>query len=150
MMPSRDLATNLAAVGLELESLHKEKQLSGGYGEIRLGMFTPSSSEKFPCLKGQAGEVRKLGGPLLDVWERKMTPSNKQHRLARIALQSSVELERILDDHEGAYRLTGDTAVKFRDLCFRYAACVSSLATHDHAKGIFLFHSTVKMHYLVH
>ena len=58
MIP-RSPEANLAMIWAELKAATKG---SGGYSEIRMNMCCPDSSH-FPCLKGKAGEVRKLVAP---------------------------------------------------------------------------------------
>ena len=122
---------------------------AGGFSEIKTSMFVPPP-EKFPSLKGKANEIKRLAGPLSQVWQKYYSVADKQHRLVRLALLASVELDLILDRHEDDFVLGGDDARRFKDLCFQYTACVSSLGSHYHTRGMWLFHFTIKTHYLLH
>ena len=146
MMGRRSQEDNVAELWEELKELHRSMSLNDGYSELRLSMFSPSSAEQFPCLKGKAAEALALGRPLLKAFENRMDVANKHHRLVRLALQSSVELEVILARTKDKFRLTGADAEQFRSHCFRYAQCVSALGTYYHGKVIWLFHFTAKMH----
>ena len=91
-----------------------------------------------------------FGKPLLTIWERKMDPGFQQHRLIRFALKASVGLEDILDEHASDFRLMGEVASTFKDLCYQMVACVSALGQYYHPKNIWLFHVTIKAHYILH
>ena len=78
-----------------------------------------------------------------------MVASNKLHRFTRLALKACVTLEEVLDRTVGEYRLTAD-AKEFRDGCFQLAAALSALGNFFHPKGVFLYHYTLKTHYLLH
>ena len=112
-------------------------------------MFKPAPC-KFPCLKGQAGDVRDLGGPLLRVWLKHMDASNLQHRHVKMVLEASVQMETILKRNVGNYRLAPDDAAEFLKQTWKYGVCISALGGFYHTKGLWLFHFTVKSHYLLH
>ena len=148
MMPDSP-SVNMANLWAELALETKRLGIKHAYAEIKMSMFAPAAG-RFPVLKGKAAEVRSLARPLLKVWEAKMDVSDRQHRLVRLALHSSAELENILDQHSSEYRLSGESSEAFRKLCWSYAACVSALGQYFHLKGIWLFHFTIKTHYLIH
>ena len=148
MLAGRDPVDNCDAIWQELKEEHRVLGLTGGYTEIKVTMFRPS--ERFPQLKGTASEARKLARPLLAVWERHMDSGRRSDRLVRLALQASVALEIAIDTHRDCFRLIGDDEKQFRDNCFKYAACVSALGTIFHTKAVWLFHYTIKTHYLLH
>ena len=125
------------------------KQAPGTFGDLRLSMFVPDAKH-FPVLKGRAAEIRNFGPPLLAAWEKYMNPRNQQHRQIRLALIASVELERILDRNADRFVLAGDEAALFRKHCFDLAALISGIGHVYHSRGVFLFHFTVKTHYLMH
>ena len=79
-----------------------------------------------------------------------MSPGNKQHRLVRLALQASCHLEAILDRNPRVGCLVGEDKDSFEKGCWDLAACVSALGGHYHEIGIWLYHFTMKAHYLVH
>ena len=112
-------------------------------------MFT-AATQKFPKLKGRAGEVKGLIKPLLRMWEKNMTEANQQHRLARLLLQASAEMEDLLEANSRNYALPSEDSARFKHLCFQYVLCSSALSNYYHARGIFLFHFTIKHHYLLH
>ena len=78
-----------------------------------------------------------------------MTVASQQHRMIKLALSASVELDEILDRNQDKVVLAGTHATRFRSLCFQYAACVSSLGSYYHPRGEWLFHFTIKTHYLL-
>ena len=124
--------------------------MKGGFHEIRYSMFAPSATEKFLFLKGKTSEASSLGRPLLSLWEDKMDAGYKHHRMVRLALKATVDMEAVLDRSHGKYRLDGDDAKVFKDSAFQLAACLTSLGHHYHPKGIFLYHYTLKTHYCLH
>ena len=105
---------------------------------------------KFPLLKGKAAEVKSLGKPLLALWEEKMHVVSKTHRLVRLALKATVDMEAVLDRSVGKYRLQGADAKLFKDSAFQFAACLTALGQHFHPRAIFLYHYTLKTHYCLH
>ena len=125
MMPHRDSAQNMTDLWKELKQAHKDVGIQDGFSDITESMFVPQK-DKFPSLKGKANEVRMLARPLLSVWEKYMDGHNKQHRIIRIGLQASAGLETILENCKGQARLAGADATRFKDLCFKYAQCISS------------------------
>ena len=147
MMPASP-ADNMQSLWCDLKRYSREMSIEGGFGEIRTSMFLPA--ERFPMLKGKAGEIKALGRPLLKAWELKMSRGNKQHRLVRLALQSSVDLEVILDRSAGLPCLIGDDKENFTKACWDLGACLTALGSHYHGLGEWLFHFTMKMHYIIH
>ena len=79
-----------------------------------------------------------------------MTPSNKQHRQLRIALQSCIELDDILDRNCAAPCFSGPDYELFKTHCWRYAATVTALGGFYHHRAVNVFHFTVKSHCLIH
>ena len=79
-----------------------------------------------------------------------MDAKNEQHRDVRLAQRASAGLEDIIDQNARAYRLQGQPAFKFAHPCFLYVGAVSNLGMHYHARGMWLFHFTIKFHYLLH
>ena len=143
MMPATP-SQNLAALWAEMKPACRSS-----FSDLRLSMFVPAA-EHFPVLKGRAAEIRHFGTPLLHAWEKYMNKANRQHRQIRLALQASVTLEQILDANEDRFVLAGDSAVAFRKGCFDLATLISGLSQFFHGRGIFLFHFTIKTHYLLH
>ena len=94
--------------------------------------------------------MKKLVVPLLHAFEKHMDATFKVHRLVRLALKASADIEDILDQNPTEYRLDDDEARNFENACFRYAQCVASLGAHFHPMGIWLFHFTIKQHMLLH
>ena len=136
-------AANLAKIWKDIQPTN------GTFSDLRLSMYVPTA-EHFPVLKGRAAEIRNFGTPLLKVWEKYMDTSNQQHRQVRLALMASIECERILDSTVDHFVLAGDHALGFRKSCFDLAALISGLGHFYHSRGVFLFHITVKTHYLMH
>ena len=127
----------------------QEYAVRNRFGEIRVSMFKPAA-DKFPSLRGRAGEVRDLAEPLLKVWLKYMDVANQQHRLVRMVLKASVAMEAILKQNVGNYRLPPVDATAFAGWTFQYNACVAALGNYFRSRGVWLFHFTIKNHYLLH
>ena len=48
------------------------------------------------------------------------------------------------------YRFFGDDAARFKDNVYKYVGAVSALGSFYHPKGEWMFHYTIKYHYLLH
>jgi len=118
-------------------------------------MFTSPDQPtlQYPRLKGKAAELRHLTGPLLDVWESKMTDGDPLHESVRLALQKSLRAEEILDEnshHVGA--LSPEDSRELIKVLWEFILvfqrCNSLCLAMDPPK--LLFSVTIKAHVLLH
>ena len=79
-----------------------------------------------------------------------MVSGNQQHRLVRLALSASVRTDEILSANSHAFRLSAEDSASFRNSCFDLAACITALGKYYHERGTWLYHFTIKTHYLLH
>jgi hypothetical protein len=121
------------------------------FQNMKLSMFSDikSPGRHFPKLKGRAIEVRNLGAALLHVCKQKLSESIV-HTQVILALQASVRMDQILDEHAGCIMLSADGADEYEKSGFTFLACVTAVADHHHSRGVRLFNITIKFHYLAH
>ena len=148
MLP-HDAAKNVNLVWAAIKEEYTKLKSPSRYGDLRPTMFRPSG-ETFPNLKGRANDLRHFGAPLLAVWKRFMDSRNKIHRFVKLLLEASVEIERLVDKNIGGHRYPRADAKRFEDMCFQYASSTTALANFYHPRNIWLFHYTIKFHYLLH
>ena len=115
-------SANLGLKWQEIKEEYRAMHIRNTFCHMKASMFEPSHSTAFLRLKGKAAEIRNLGGPLLKVFEKHMTQNNKQHRLVRLGLQCSVELENILDEHAQEYCWEAVVSDAFVETAFRFLA----------------------------
>ena len=129
------------------------------YANLFLNMFCvmsklpTSPTGAFPCLKGRAAECRHIGKAILEIWREHMNASIPQHVQIRIALEKSVNIERILDENPRTFRFTDETGIEFKDSIFTFLVMFHALASFyaSPAGGpLMLFNVTIKAHYLAH
>ena len=151
--PAPTPEANMDIMWKQIVEEYKQHGIKGGYSEIRLSMFTPTAAAtraRFPCLKGKAAEVKSLAKPLLSLWGRYMDHGSKQHRTVRILLTTSVKMEHMMETHKSYFRIPSDDAKIFKDTVYQYVAATSSLGSFYHPRSEWLFHFTIKCHYMLH
>ena len=129
--------------GEEMKTPHR-------FNELRLSMFSPESATKFPRLKGKASEVKHVTEAFLRTWEKVMRHDNREHRLIQVALLSAEKMESIIDENANNYRLPPHVADEWKKQRALFVQTNAALGHAYHTKGIFLFHFTVKYHYILH
>ena len=138
----------------KISAMYHRFGIRDGYSEIRFSMFEPGAVRRgraqFPCMKGKAAEIKSLCRPLLEIWTSMMDGGDRQHRQVRIALMASMELEDLMRANKHNYRFFGDDAARFKDNVYKYVGAVSALGSFYHPKGEWMFHYTIKYHYLLH
>ena len=107
-------------------------------------------ANKFPKLKGKAAEIKHLTAALLSTFEKHMDPTNVQHKHVKLVLVMACKLDEIIDAHPDEYRLPTAVSADFKKTCQVLVQGSAALGQHYHNLGIFLFHFTVKHHYLLH
>ena len=107
-------------------------------------------SDNFPKLKGRAAEIRHLGEPLLAVATQLLDAHDRQHTLIVLALQASVRLEHILDETDQHFCVPGDKAAELEQTAYHFVNLNATLGHFYHNRGMWLFHTTIKFHYLLH
>lgn len=140
---------NLAQVWESIRSYYREHNVPVRFSDIKPSMYAGTDAS-FPTLKGKAAEVRHLAAPLLFTFEKYMTPRNEQHKLMRVLLQIAVRLEQLLDDNKTAVRFPAADAGEWAKGCAAFVQINAALAHHFHGQGVFLFHHTIKFHYMLH
>ena len=116
--------------------------------DIGPNMF-PDTDSGFPLLKGRASQIRHLGPPLLAAFTELMDQDLQEHRWMRHAVNCSVKIEAILDDHRDAFVLPKAVAKKFEEYIFDGLTFLTKLRNHFGVETR-LFHITIKAHYLMH
>ena len=119
------------------------------FQNITLSMFDKGGND-FPQLKGRAAEIRHLGRALFNVFVTYMSADNREHRFIKMGLEASVRMEDILDSTVGQYTLSGNEYSEFVDAAFAFLGAQTALGNIFHPRAIFLFHTTIKSHYLLH
>ena len=125
---------------------------SSRFRNMKIGFFTKASRWRntFPKLKGRASEIKHLGLALAYAWEKIMDGSDPKHQSILLALQMSVKMDKLLDDHHEDIRLPDVVAA---DLCtagFVFLDQFTCLANSYNTMGNMLFNLTVKCHMLAH
>ena len=77
---------NLQIVWNDIERVYDKDDVENRYGHMRQTMFHTKSQ---PKLKGKAGEVRDLGGVMVQVWEKHMNPALGIHQKILMVLKGS-------------------------------------------------------------
>ena len=104
----------------------------------------------FPKLKATSSAIAHLGQPLLAVHEQLYDKRKQEDRHIRWALKASVDMEDLLHQHRGEYRLPKAARDKLTKRCEDYLAHITALSNHFHTQNVALFNSTIKSHYLQH
>ena len=122
------------------------------FTNMRIGMFTRESCWRnmFPKLKGRAAEVKHFGPALMKAFATMMDTGNDDHHSIHLALQMSVNIDRILDDYPDAFTLPPREAERFQGAVFIYLKHLTSLASRFNSRGRMVFNITVKTHCLAH
>lgn len=118
------------------------------FAHLKVSMYAPDG--EFPRLKGKAAEVRHLGRVLLEVFRAHCDTSQRAHRQCLLALQFSVRMESILDEHARDFVWPPEVAAEFLGAAHRFLALQTALGRQYHPQGVLLFSTTIKSHYLLH
>ena len=119
------------------------------FNSLRLSMFQ-GDEKGFPCLKGNAAELRHFAPALLAALRKYMDPNNRQQEQMAMMLEISDHIETLLDEHADCNRFDAATSAAFERLVFGFAQTNTDLGNHFHRQGMTLFHHTIKYHYMLH
>lgn len=107
-------------------------------------------ADKFPLLKGRAAELRHLPHPLLGVFRLHMDRASDVDRKIELLLQMACQMEDIITDHRHLYAWPEDVSSAYLKAIRVFVQCNQSLGHEFHERGKFLFHMTMKYHYMLH
>ena len=141
-----------------IHDAYRSRNSSCRFTTITLPMFcdvsTPTSHKnKFPKLKGRAGEIRDLMPCLLDVWEQVVDLNITQHVQVKTLLQCSCHMEWIMDSHSTEDAWSKGVSTDFKQCGFAYNELMNSLCKFYGRRGLTsmkLFNIVPKNHYLAH
>lgn len=119
------------------------------FSQIKLSMFS-ATENSFPSLRGKAAEIRHLAAPLAHTFRSMCDPANQHHKVICAMLQIAVRLEELLEQNRDAFRLPAADAQEWGRGCQAFVQMNTQLAHHYHSQGLFLFHHTIKFHYMLH
>ena len=139
-------ATNLETVWNRVKEHYTQNRVTARFRILKLSMFR-SGPGGYPRLKGKAAEIKHLAPALLSVWRSGMDVDDDDHQRVRIALETGVRLDTILDEHTGEWRLSPDAAQEFLQTALTHVQMTCSVAN---LHGMRLFNITLKTHYLIH
>ena len=124
------------------------------------------ADHQFPQLKGQAGEIKRLSGGLLAVWDRFCEKDDGHdnfivHQQIKLMIQWFITLDSILDRHppQEFPALPAREANEFEQKCFEVLAVIKFINRHYATHPVIipgkavakpLFNVTIKCHYLTH
>ena len=122
------------------------------YTRLYLSMFSSLRSWRtsFPKLKGKAAQVKHLAPALAYAWSKLREVGNPKHDAVSLALDMSVQMDRVLDDHPGAVVLPNDASDDFIAVSFVFLNQYTRLATLYNTGGDMVFNVTVKSHMVAH
>lgn len=128
----------------EYHSLKTKHQLS----DLKVSKFYKGPGA-FPILKGRAAELRHLPHPLLKVFMKYMGDNDIDRRIVLI-LQMACQMEDIITDHMHLYVWPSNIVDIYQKAVRVFVQCNQSLAHDFHGDGLYLFHMTIKYHYMIH
>ena len=107
---------------------------------------------KFPEMSGNAKIIGSLGAPLLIIFAHYMDNRNIQHKQVRALLKRTVRLEEIMQENRQHWKWPRAASTEFLKNTWEYLELKRALANHYHqsSPAVWLFHVTIKSHYLVH
>jgi hypothetical protein len=125
------------------------------FTNLTVSMFTTEAepNARMPKLKGRAAEVRYLNHPMLEIWRMHMDRTNMQHVQVEVGLQSSCEMEDILNAFADEIRLPSPEDDRFKTACFNYLLCSNALGHYYSQVSVprkMLFDVVPKHHQLAH
>ena len=120
------------------------------YTRITGNMFTTPTCwrNRFPKLKGKAGQIKHLLPALLYAFDRLRDPTDERQSMIRVALQSSLKVDRIIDQYPGSIRLPREASNELITHGFTYLNTCTLLANRYNVAGDMIFNVTVKAHCL--
>ena len=137
----------------------------GRYQSMRPSMFE-RADHQFPHLKGQAGEIKRLSGGLLAVWDRFCENDDCRvnfivHQQIKLMIQWFITLDSILDRHppQESPALPAREANEFEQKCFEVLAVIKFINRHYATHPVIIpgksvakpfFNVTIKCHSLTH
>ena len=73
--------------------------------------------QRFPNMKGKAAQVKHLIPALLYAFRKLRSPGNPDHDSIELALQMSLTMDHILNDHPDSFVLPTEVAAEFTACC---------------------------------
>ncbi len=119
---------------------------SDQFGTLRLSMFTSLPKKNFPKLKGRVAELKGLGTPLLNAWDKWISKRDPQHVQVLLLLQASTKLENCLAEHRGLDKHPIIMAEGMLSNALDFLNLATALAGHYNARGVMLWNITPKVH----
>ena len=130
--------------------------MRGRLGCLKVGMFWKKKASMdgtkvvFPTLSARGHQIKVLMPALLASWEKHANVHNGVHAQVRAALQCTVHLDHILDEHANADVLPPDAAAEFKEAGFTLNSLMNALQLVHRPDGLSLFKIVPKNHYLAH
>ena len=111
------------------------------YTRLYMSMFSSLSSSRtsFPKLKGKAAQIKHLTPALAYAWSKVRDVGNPKHDAVSLALDMSVQMDRVLDDHPGAVVVPNDASDEFVAVSFVFLNQYTRLATLYNTGGDMVF-----------
>ena len=141
---------NIETLYSQIKQLYSDYDITSRFNDLRVSMYWNGESGEFPVLKGKAAEVRNLVKPLLVVAHKYLAKTSPTNKIILKQLEMAVRIEMILDTYKNDYVFPTEARAEFKAACFTFAQLNTALGQEFHTKGVFLFHHTIKMHYLCH
>ena len=92
---------NMAEVWAMVQAAYAHLDVKNQFGNLLLNWFTDPDSynSHYPKLKGKAGEIKNLIGPMLWVWTQKYDRENDMHQNVRQLLELLLEITNLIDKY---------------------------------------------------
>lgn len=132
----------------DLRDVYKEMKTPSQLDDLKVTKYFRQN--QFPLLKGRAAEMRHLPRPLLAVFSKHMDPTSDTDKKIVLILQMCCQMEDIISDHKHMYKWPAEISEIYAKAIRVFVQCNQSLGHFFHARGLFLFHMTIKYHYMMH
>ena len=128
-----------------IEKYFEEHRPSSRYRIIKPSMYKTGPGG-YPKLKGKAAEIKNLAPALLALWNEGCNDHDASHVAVRTALETSIKLDRMLEDNTG-FILPDAVAADFFDTALMHVQTQNYL---KNLHNLQLFNITMKCHYFIH
>lgn len=140
---------NMQSIWAKICDFYTNHKILTQYSNLEIGSFYQAN--QFPKLKGKGAEVKDLVAPLAHVWKTSTRGSHdRSHTWTTRMLEQHLIAQQILHDHRDPTFLSVQAAVDFATAIGEVLLMWSVVANHTDKKGLNIWNTPTKLHYLHH
>ena len=133
----------------DINEFYRKHKVQTQFSNLKIGSFHDPGA--YPKLRGKGAEIKDLVAPLAHVWNAKTRGStDSSHKWISKMLEHQLIAQRILHDFKDQTFLPVQSAIDFQQAIAGVHHMWSLVANHTDKKGMNVWNTPTKLHYLHH